>query len=426
MRRLVELHKRTVAGFLEQRRDLALIVPASDADAVILLQLTSELDEASDEDLFVTLGGEFHDAASYALGAATLFARQHELAAAAVREAGKPPLPELPPALLEPQRPAHDRLRALVAFAHDLLPSEARRLVVVIAPTLIADRTAYLALVASLLPRPARERWMVRLRLVIRDDVIRDDVIRDEPLDPAEPPHPLARVTAAGVQVAPIDLSARAIRDSLGATAEDPTAPAAERMQAQLAAAILDGVHGEHAAALDGLERVLGHYQREQSPLMQAVALNAMGEVCQLAGDPARARHWFECALPLAAQSENAYVLATVAKNLGSLCALTGDHEGAVAYFDGVAQIAPKILDNETLSWALERRGTSEAALGKHDTAIATWQSGADLCRNTDHPTGLRGHLARLSEAYGARNQLGKQQMVDRELASLSEAHQHG
>lgn len=431
MRRLVELHKRTVAGFLEQRRDLALIVPASDADAVILLQLTSELDEASDEDLFVTLGGEFHDAASYALGAATLFARQHELAAAAVREAGKPPLPELPPALLEPQRPAHDRLRALVAFAHDLLPSEARRLVVVIAPTLIADRTAYLALVASLLPRPARERWMVRLRLVIRDDVIRDDVIRDdvirdEPLDPAEPPHPLARVTAAGVQVAPIDLSARAIRDSLGATAEDPTAPAAERMQAQLAAAILDGVHGEHAAALDGLERVLGHYQREQSPLMQAVALNAMGEVCQLAGDPARARHWFECALPLAAQSENAIVLATLAKNLGSLHALAGDHATATQYFDGLAQIAPKMLDNETLSWALEQRGASEAALGQHATAIETFRRGAELCRNTDHGPGLRAHLTQLRDLHEARGELAECARVERELERLPEAAPHG
>lgn len=417
MRRLVELHQRTVASFLEQRRDLALVVPASDADAVMLLQLTSELDEASDEDLFVTLGGEFHDAASYALGAATLFARQHELAAGAVREAGKPPLPELPPALLEPERPAHERLRALVAFAHDLLPSEARRLVVVIAPTLIADRTAFLALVASLLPRPAREPWMVRLRLIIRD----------EPSDPAaEQPHALARVTTASVQVAPIDFSSRAIRDSLGASADDPAAPAAERMQAQLAASILDGVHGEHAAALDGLERVLAHYQREQNPLMQAIAFNAMGEVCQLAGDAARARHWFECALPLAAQSESAIVLATLAKNLGSLLALAGDHATAAQYFDGLAQLAPKMLDNETLSWALEQRGASEAALGQHDTAIETFRRGAELCRNTDHTPGLRAHLARLRDAHEARGELAERALAERELERLPEAAPHG
>lgn len=418
MRRLVELHKQTLSRFLEQRQALLLVVPASDSDAVILLQLTSELDEASDEDLFVTLGGELFEPDSYALSVAEVFGRQHALAAAAVRDAGKPPLPELPSRLLQPELPGSERLRALVAFAHELLPREARRLVLVVAPTLIADRTAYLALIGQLLPRPEREPWMGRLRIIARD------------VHPSEAPdereHPLVPTTSAGVQVAPVDFSQSAIRDSLAATAADEAAPQPERMQALLAAAIVDGVHGEHARALQALDVVLAYYQGEKNALMQAVTVNAMGEVCQVAGSLDRAQHWFECALPLAAQSENAYVLATVAKNLGSLCALTGDHESAVAYFDGVAQIAPKILDNETLSWALERRGTSEAALGKHDTAIATWQSGADLCRNTDHPTGLRGHLARLSEAYGARNQLGEQQVVDRELASLSEAHQHG
>jgi tetratricopeptide (TPR) repeat protein len=417
MRRLVELHKQTLSRFLEQRHDLLLVVPASDADAVILLQLTSELDEASDEDLFVTLGGEFLAPDSYALAAAELFSRQHALAAAAVRDAGRPPLPELPPRLLAPELPGGERLRALAAFAHELLPREARRLVLVVSPTLIADRTAYLALLGQLLPRPEREPWMARLRIVMRD------VPASEASDESE--HPLSRTTSARVQVAPLDFSQAAIRDSLAATAADESAPPQERMQALLAAAIVDGVHGEHARALAALDIVLAYHQGEKNVLMQAVTVNAMGEVCQVAGSLDRAQHWFECALPLAAQSENAFVLATVAKNLGSLCALTGDHENAVCYFDGLAQIAPKMLDNETLSWALQQRGASEAALGKHDTAIATWQSGADLCRNTDHPAGLRGHLVRLSEAYGARNQLGERQGVERELASLPEVAPH-
>jgi tetratricopeptide (TPR) repeat protein len=417
MRRLVELHKRTLSSFLEQRRDLLLVVPGSDADAVILLQLTSELDEASGEDLFVTIGGEFDDADSYVLAAVEQFARQHALAAAAVRDAGKTPLPELPPALLGPGRPGHERLRALCAFAHELLPREARRLVLVVAPTHIADRTAFLALVAHLLPRPERERWMARLRIIIRD------VTPAEAL--SEPEHPLVRTTSASLQLAPIDFSQDAIRKSLAATAEDDSAPLAERMQALLAAAIVDGVYGEHARALEALGRVLGYYQAEDNALMQAVSVNAMGEVCQSAGTLDRARHWFECGLPLAAKSENAFVLATLAKNLGSLCALTGDHASAVQYFAGLAQIAPKILDNETLSWALVQRGASEAALGQPTTAIDTWRRGAELCRNTDHPAGLRAHLTHLSEAYAARGQLADQLEAERELSTLPEA-SHG
>lgn len=418
MRRLVELHKRTLASFLEQRRDLALVVPASDADAVLLLQLASELDEGSDEDLFVTLGGEFFDADGYALAAAELFARQYGLAAAAVRDAGKPPLPALPAALLSPGRPGEERLRELVAFTHRLLPREARRLVVVVAPTLIADRTAFLALIASLLPRPARERWMARLRLVVRD------VSADQALEAS--PHPLARLTSATIQIAPIDFSPRAIRESLGATAADPAAPPAERVQALLASAVLDGVHGEHAAALDALSRVLAHYQREKNALMQAIALNAMGEVCHLAGDGERARYWFECGLPLAVQSESAVVLATLAKNLGNLFSLAGDHATAAQYFDGLAQIAPKMLDNETLSWALEQRGASEAALGQHTTAVETFRRGADVCRNTDHAQGLRAHLARLCLAYEAQGRLGERALAERELAELPGGASHG
>jgi tetratricopeptide (TPR) repeat protein len=391
MRRLIEQHRQALASFLEQRRALLLVVPATDSDAVILLQLASELDQASDEDLFVILGGEFEDPDSYALAVAEVFVRQHALAAAAVREAGRPPLPEPPATLLAPGRRGQERLRDLCAFAHELLPREARRLVLVVAPTTIADRTAFLALVGHLLPRPERERWMARSRLVVRDV--------PPSAAPGEHEHPLARVTSAQLVLAPIDFSQDAIRRSLAETAEDESAPLPERMSSLLAAAIVDGVHGEHERALAGLDRVLGYYQAEKNTLMQAITVNAMGEVSQGAGALAQARHWFECALPLAVESENAFALATVARNLGVSCALSGDHESAVQYFDGLAQIAPKILDNETLSWALEQRGASEAALGKHEAAIESWERGAALCRNTDHHAGLQAHLARLAEA---------------------------
>jgi hypothetical protein len=414
MRRLCERHKRTLSSFLEQRQDLLLVVLASDADSALVLQLTSELDEASDEDLFVTFGGEFHEPDAYAVGAAEQFARQHANADAQVRAAGKPPLPPLPAEILAPARPGRERLRDLVAFAHGLLPSEARRLVLVIAPTLIADRTAFLALVAHLLPRPERERWMVRLRLIVRD------AASDETLH--EPQHPLARVTPAGVSVTHVDFSQEAIRQSLEDTAEDPATPLPERMQALLASAIVDGVHGQRAPALDRLERVLAYYQTEKNPLMQAVTLNAMGEVCMGGGALDQARHWLECALLPAIESENALALATVAKNLGTLCAISGDHDSAAKYFDGLAQIAPKMLDNETQSWALEQRGMSEAALGHPARAIESWKQGAELCRNTDHTAGLRDHLQHLRDAYASIGRIGEQQLAERELEGIGQS----
>jgi tetratricopeptide (TPR) repeat protein len=417
MRQLVEQHQRRLSSFLEQRRDLLLVVRASDADAALLLQLTSELDEASDEDLFVTLGGQFHEADSYALQAAELFAQQHEQAAAAVREAGKEPLPALPPELLEPHRPGRERLRALIAFAHRLLPREARRLVVTVAPLAIADRVGYLALIAHLLPRPQREPWMARMRLIIRD------VANDESLN--ELNHPLKQTTPAGLSVTHIDFGPEAIRQSLEATAEDPAATPAERMQSLLSSAIVDGLYGHAPAAMEKLTRALAYYQLEKNPLMQALTVSAMGEVQQTAGDLESAQHWFECALPLAVEAESALALAIVAKNLGSLCALKGDHGSAIQYFDGLAELAPKMLDNEALSWALEQRGLSEAALGDSQRAIETWQRGADLCRNTDHIAGLRDHLVCLRDAYAGAGRLDEQQRAERELGGIAEQVQH-
>lgn len=435
MRELVERHKQTVASFIEQRREQLLVVHASDADAVFVLQLASELDEASSEDLFVILGDEFRDADSYALALAETFARQHALASAAMTAASKPPLPELPPLLLAPDRPGHERLRELVAFAHELLPEEARRLVVVIAPTLIQDRTAFLALVGALLPRPGRERWMTRLRLVVRDVALTDaltdaGIVLDAPAAtatqavnraPLEPEHPLAPKTSAGVAVTHIDFGRDAIREQLAKVAADEATPLSARMQSLLAAAILDGVYGEHEEALSELERVLAHYQSEKNVLMQAVTVNAMGEVCQLGGGLDQARHWFECALALAVESESALALTTVAKNLGNLCFVQGDYASATQYFDGVVQLTPKLLDNETKSWALEQRGASEALLGEHAKAIETWRQGADFCRNTDHTAGLRAHLTRLSEAYGQAGLLQEKRLAERELGELGE-----
>ncbi len=424
MRRLVDRNKEKLASFVEQRHDLLLVVHASDADSVFVLQLASELDEASGEDLFVILGGEFHEADSYALSVAQTFSRQHELASAAVLVAEKPPLPELPPTLLQPDRPGHQRLKELVAFAHELVPAEARRLVVVLAPTLIDDRTAFLALVAALLPRPERERWMSRLRLIVRDVALGDASEQEGALEaPYESAHPLVPKTTARVAVMHIDFGPDAIRGSLAATAEDERQPLAARMQALLAAAIVDGVYGEHPAALTKLERVLGYYQSEKNVLMQAVTVNAMGEVCQLGAALDQAQHWFECALALAVESESALALATVAKNLGSVCFARGDFASAAQYFDGVVQIAPKMLDNETKSWALEQRGASEEALGQKAKAIETWREGADFCRNTDHTAGLRAHLTRLSEAFGRGGLMHEQSLANLELAQLGEGH---
>ena len=418
MLQLIEKQKAKLSSFLGQRRDLLLVVHASDADSVFVLQLASELDEASGEDLFVILGGEFFDADSYALSVAETFVRQHALAAEAVKAAGKPALPPPPPDLLAPGRPGHARLQALVAFAHELLPEEARRLVVVIAPTSIEQRIPFLALVGALLPRPTRERWMGRLRLIVRD-------VGTEQLA-GEREHPLAAQTPAHLSVTHLDFGATALRQSLAEAAEDPAAPPATRMQSLLSSAMVDGVYGERPQAIEKLLRVLAYYQGEKNLLMQAVTANAVGEVCDGGGVLERAQHWFECALGLAVEAESALALATVSKNLGNLCFRQGDFVSAAQYFDGLAQIAPKLLDNETKSWALEQRGASEAALGMSGQAIESWREGADLCRNTDHTAGLRNHLTRLREAYASAGMPNDQRLAERELSSLGAGAGHG
>jgi tetratricopeptide (TPR) repeat protein len=261
---------------------------------------------------------------------------------------------------------------------------------------------------------------MGRLRLIVRDVALGDAIEQEGAAGaPRESEHPLVPKTTAGIAVMHIDFGPEAIRESLAATAEDERQPLAARMQSLLAAAIVDGVYGEHPAALAKLERVLGYYQNEKNLLMQAVTVNAMGEVCQLGAALDQAQHWFECALALAVESESALALATVAKNLGSLCFSRGDFASAAQYFDAVVQIAPKMLDNETKSWALEQRGASEAELDRHPQAVQTWREGADFCRDTDHVAGQRAHLARLRDAYARAGLLHEQRLAEQELRTL-------
>jgi tetratricopeptide (TPR) repeat protein len=158
---------------------------------------------------------------------------------------------------------------------------------------------------------------------------------------------------------------------------------------------------------------------------MQALTANAVGEVCEGGGALERAQHWFECALGLAVESESALALIIAAQNLGKLCFRRGDFASAVQYFDGVTQVAPKLLDNETKSWALEQRGASEAALGQNAQAIQTWAEGANLCRNTDHTSGLRAHLTRLRDAYASAGSMDEQRRAELELASLGRELSH-
>lgn len=94
-------------------------------------------------------------------------------------------------------------------------------------PMEVRDPGAYLDLLATLLPYRGIEPWMQGVRLIFR-------VHR-------EPGGALPAVNVPRTRVEPVDFSPAAIHRSLKAEAEDATRPEAERMQALMTSAWLDG-----------------------------------------------------------------------------------------------------------------------------------------------------------------------------------------
>jgi tetratricopeptide (TPR) repeat protein len=182
-------------------------------------------------------------------------------------------------------------------------------------------------------------------------------------------------------------------------------------MHAVLQLALLDFAFERYPAAIEKHNLLLGHYQSTQDLGMQAFVVSGLGDIYRRTGDLERAAHWYECAVPLAAESGNAVVFQMVVANLAELAFAREDWQRAALLYGSAGELAAHQLDAEGRARALERRGLSQERQGVLDGAVESWTAAAGMCRAIglkDLARDNLAHLERLYERLGARRPLAE------------------
>jgi len=99
MRRLVEDIKERIAGFVDQRDDLALVAVCDDMACPFLIKIVEEVDQGGSPHMFWMFAEPFEEPAAYADAVAQSFAARHALVVDAFEKTGVPPWPPVPDAV---------------------------------------------------------------------------------------------------------------------------------------------------------------------------------------------------------------------------------------------------------------------------------------------------------------------------------------
>lgn len=407
MRKLFENARKEVSQFISQRDDLAMFVSCSHNDAGIALQILRDIEQANATDIFLLFADNFIQAGPFVDVTIERLREQHSLACEALAAKGREPLPQFPANLSDQSLPPEVRLQRAMSFARSLLPrDEGHRLVWAMFPQRIADRREYLRLAGSFVPREGVRPWMAGIRLLFRDET-----------GTAEYAPELAN--ASRVRLMNLDLGPAAIEASTQSDVNDEEMPVEERMQALLSLAFLDYAHNRNDEAIAKYCLLLGHYQKAENPVMQAVVINAFGDIYHRRGELDQALHWYECAVPPAAAAKDPIILSTITRNLGDVAYKQGCYSNAEHYYDGVDKLSAITLDPGSKIRALEWRGLSQEKQGKHDEAIGSWEAAALLSRKMQITPLLRENLSHLERGYGNAGQKHKAESVKASLKEI-------
>jgi tetratricopeptide (TPR) repeat protein len=404
MRKLIERLGRDLDGFVEQRDDLLLLLACSAEDSALVLKVLRDRDRMAASDVYLLFADDFLDASSFVTKAVERLHEEHAIANAGAEQEGKEPLPPVPAALGDTTRPAAPRLQEAFTYARSLLPEAGgHRLVWAMFPAKVADWTAYLQLVSACSPARGIQPWMRGTRLIFRVEA--DFALGSSPL-----------VGVKGVRQARADFGQAALQAGLQEEAADLALPQADRMQALLALAALDGAHDRTAEATRKYSILYEYFVRAENPLMQALVLNGLGDMPHKQGDLEKARHWYECAVPPAAAAEQPLVLSVVVQNLAAVAFEGGKFAEAEEYYGQLSELKQLLLDEEGKAEALEWRGLAQEKQAEYDRAVQSWEQAELISRAFELRHRLRRVLEHLRRAYRQLRVADKLAGVEEEL----------
>lgn len=406
MRKLFEGVQKELTAFLEQRDYLFMVIGCHDFELGYLLKILQAIDESNSSDLFWMFVDEFKDLFTYVETTLGHFRTQHEGVCEGLKKEGRAPWPPIPQHVFDQSQDPVHRLKALMTFSRDLLPSEEGHLTVWgFFPHQIHQPQQYRALVEALAEHQFPHPWCHHMRIFLRDE-------KDSPILQTLNRSPRICFYRA-------DFSVEAMERSLREEVMEEANPLEQRLQSLLSLAGLDLAHGRFREALQKYQLLLRYYQGTGQQTMTALVLNWMGEVYERSGNLPEAQRYYESSLTPAVESKSEPVLLNILLNLANLKSKQEMWAEAEVYYDSAEKIATALRVPQAKILCLENRGVCEAMQKHKEKAITTWNEGATLARAFDEKLLLKNILTRLRDCYQEMGRRREWNEVIKELESL-------
>jgi tetratricopeptide (TPR) repeat protein len=408
MRRLLDTIQARLTSFVEQRRELALIVKCRDEDNLLLVKMLEALDKGdASTEIFWIFTEPFEAPAAYVQSIIEAFRARHADVCNVQVKAGEAPWPSIPEEVISSQSPPVERLRRCLVFARRLLPDPTDGLLVVaLCPTRVSDAASHARFIAELLRHELPKPWCHNMRLVVREDV-------------AAPLLSENWRTLPRTQWYALDLSQSSMQKALEDEVNDDALPLPQRLQGLLLLAGIDYAHRRYPEAAEKYKLLSRYYHATGNLPMLGLVLNGLGEATERSGQRSLAQRHYEAALTPAIESKAAPVLINIGLNLGRFHEEDRRWRESLEYYRGVVTLADASLNAPLKIFCLGKMGTCAYRMGDPSSGEQHWEAATRLARGLEAPEQRRELLKLRKELYRELGMARQRGEVELELSSL-------
>lgn len=387
MQKLIEKVQIKAEAFIEQRKNLIMVLSCVDNEAAMVMKIINDLEQASASDVFFFFADDFSNQESYVEGVIDKLFLQQELANQEAEKEGLDKLPHPPEDLKSNQFSPLQRLGKAMMYTRSLIPDiGAHNVIWVLYPQNIQNRKLWHELIESFAPVNGIQDGMQGLRIIFRDT---PDVLKFSP-DMANLPR---------IQFDNVDMGPSAIDDVLEDTIHDESTPDDQRFGAMLQKAMIDTAHGRLDNAYRAFKYMLGYYQRTKNYAVQSIIMNSVGDIYRRRNQLDKAQHVFESAVEPSVQSGSATVLHNTALNLAENEFNRSNFPEAEKYYDQVDQLATKMIYADGKIYALNQQAECAIQQDSWDRAVEYWEQVVLFSREGEYIEDLKVALNRLINA---------------------------
>lgn len=387
MQKLIEKVQTKTEAFIEQRKNLVMVLSCVDNEAAMVMKIVNDIEQTSTSDVFFFFADDFNNQKSYVEGVIDKLYLQQELANQEAEKEKLDLLAEPPKDLKNNNFSPLQRLGKAMMYTRSLIPDiGAHNVIWVLYPQNVQNRESWHELIESFAPVNGIQDGMQGLRIIFRDN---PDTLKFSPNMEGLP----------RIQFDDVDMGPSAIDDALEETIHDESIGDDQRFGAMLQKAMIDTAHGRLDQAYDAFKYMLGYYQHTKNYAVQSVIINSVGDIYRRKNQLDKAQHVFESAIEPSVKSGSATVLHNTALNIAENEFNRNNFEKAEEYYNQVDQLATKMIYADGKIYALNQEGECAVQLDCWDRAVEYWGQVVIFARKGEYLEDLEIALEKLVEA---------------------------